>query len=301
MMGKNTKIWLLIAASLILTGCLIFGGVMTMLNWDFAKLSTHKYETNQYSISEKFDSISITADTADIIFLVSENDSVSVTCKEREKEKHSVFVEDGTLVIKLEDNRKWYDYISIHLGSPKITVSLPQGAYDALNISSHTGDIEIPQQFSFASADISLSTGDVNCQASTTEKLKIQTSTGDITVKNLSAGELELQVSTGRTVLTDVQCNALVSTGNTGNVCLRNVIATEKLSIERSTGDVTFDRCDAGEIVVKTDTGDITGSLLSGKIFLPESDTGKVDVPRTTTGGKCRLSTNTGDIKISIP
>jgi hypothetical protein len=52
---------------------------------------------------------------------------------------------------------------------------------------------------------------------------------------------------------------------------------------------------------VKTDTGDITGSLLSGKIFMPQTNTGDVTVPDTVTGGKCRLSTNTGDIKISIP
>ena len=45
-MSKITKIWLIIAASFVLIGCIIFGGVMTMLKWDFTKLSTDKYETN---------------------------------------------------------------------------------------------------------------------------------------------------------------------------------------------------------------------------------------------------------------
>ena len=51
-MGKSVKIWLIIAASLVLIGCIAFGGVMAMLKWDFAKLSTAKYETNDYEINE---------------------------------------------------------------------------------------------------------------------------------------------------------------------------------------------------------------------------------------------------------
>jgi len=299
-MGKKTTVWLLIAAALILIGCIILGCAMHMLKWDFSKLSTVKYVTNRYEITEAFQSISITTDTADIVFVPSGDSNISVTCKEEENAKHTVSVRDGTLVIKLQDNRKWYEHIGIHFGSPKITVSLPQGAYDALTVRSHTGKVEIPQAFAFESADISLTTGAVSCQATTTGKLKIKASTGDITVKNLTAGALELQVSTGRTVLSDVQCNTLVSTGDTGDIRLRNVIVTETLSIERSTGDVVFDRCDAGEIVVKTDTGDITGSLLSGKNFTAQTDTGKIDIPHSAAGGRCQLRTDTGNIKITI-
>ena len=36
-MKKGTKLCLIIAASLILVGCIVFGGAMTMLNWDFSK------------------------------------------------------------------------------------------------------------------------------------------------------------------------------------------------------------------------------------------------------------------------
>jgi len=81
---------------------------------------------------------------------------------------------------------------------------------------------------------------------------------------------------------------------------LKNVNAAEKFSIERSTGDVKFDGCDAAEVFVKTDTGDVTGTLLSEKVFIVETDTGKVDVPKTVNGGRCEITTDTGDINISI-
>ena len=59
-----------------------------------------------------------------------------------------------------------------------------------------------------------------------------------------------------------------------------------------------FDGCDADRIFVKTDTGYVKGSLLSDKVFIAQSDTGDVDVPKTITGGKCEIETDTGDIKI---
>jgi hypothetical protein len=39
----------------------------------------------------------------------------------------------------------------------------------------------------------------------------------------------------------DIVCKNLTSTGSTGDISLKNVIAAEKISIERSTGDVTFE------------------------------------------------------------
>ncbi len=319
-MSKKTKIWLVIAISLILIGCIIFGGVMTVLQWDFRKLSTVRYETNGYEIHENYKNILIVTDTADIVFVPSENGESSVVCYEQKNVKHSVAVKDGTLVIEVVDTRKWYEHIGIFFSTPKITVSVPQGEYGALSVKSSTGDVEIPENFKFESVEISVSTGDVKNYASALEAIKIKTSTGDIRVQNLSADMLELSVttgdviaqsitcgsdikinvSTGDTKLTDVTCKSVSSKGSTGDISLKNVIAGEQFSIDRSTGDVRFDRCDAPELLIKTDTGDVRGSLLSEKVFITQTDTGRVNVPKTVTGGTCQITTNTGDIKIEI-
>ncbi len=320
-MRKRTKTGLIIASSLVLVGCILFGGVMTMLQWDFSKLSTTKYETNEYAIKEHYNNLSIVTDTADIMLVPSESVKSSVVCYEQKNVKHSVTVQDGTLVIEVVDTRKWYEYIGIHFGTPKITVSIPQGEYGALSVRSDTGDVEIPKDFQFEIIDISESTGDVTSDAAVSELLKIKTSTGDIRVENISAGALELsvstgsvtvsevacegdvkiRVSTGKTALTDITCKNVFSSGNTGDISLKNVIAAEKFSIERSTGDVTFDGCDAAEIVAKTDTGDVRGSLLTDKVFITKTDTGRVDVPKTGIGGRCEITTDTGNIRIAIP
>ena len=319
-MSKTTKIWLIIAASFVLVGGIIFGGVMTMLKWDFTKLSTVKYETNDYEITEKLNNISIMTDTADVVFVPSENKKTSVVCHELKNAKHSVTVQDGKLVIEIIDTRKWYEYIGINFGTPKITVCIPQDEYGALYVKSSTGNVEISKEFKFENIDISESTGNVTNYASASENIIIKTSTGNIRVENVSANTLDLSVSTGgvtvsdvtcegdvtvgvstgKTYLTDIACKSVNSSGDTGDISLNNVIATERFSVERSTGDVKFDGSDAAEIFVETDTGDVTGTLLSDKVFIVQTDTGNVDVPKTVTGGKCEITTSTGNINISI-
>lgn len=319
-MRKITKIWLTLAVFLFVTGLILFAAVMQKYNWDFTKLSTTEYETNTYVINEQFTNLSINTDTADIVFALSDDGKCTVECYEEEKAKHSVTVQDDMLVIKVIDNKSWYDHIGINFSSPMITVYFPQAEYTSLSISEDTGDIEIPEDFTFQNVDISLSTGDAHFCASAHEMIKIKTSTGDIHAENVSAGALDLSVSTGRvtatgvtcqrditvgvstgkTYLTDVTCKNVLSSGSTGDITLKNVIAAEEFSISRSTGDVKFDGCDAAEIFVETGTGDVTGSLLSDKIFIAQTDTGKIDVPKSTTGGRCEITTDTGDIKLDI-
>ena len=319
-MRTRTKVWLIIATSFVLIGCILFAGVMTMLKWDFMKLATVDCETNTYEISEAFDSISINTDTADITFALSNDVRCKVECREEENATHSVAVKGSTLTLELIDERTVYNFIGVNFDTPKITVYLPKTEYTSLLIKESTGDIEIPKDFNFKDVDVSLSTGDVTFNASASELIKIKTSTGNICAENVYAGSLDLTVSTGKvavsnviceeditvgvstgkTYLSDIQCKNLISSGSTGDLLLNDVIATEKFSIERSAGDVKFDSSDATEIFVKTDTGDVTGSLLTDKVFIVQTDTGNVDVPKTVNGGKCEINTDTGDIRITV-
>lgn len=319
-MSKAKKIWLIVAASLIALGLLTVIVVMSIFGWDWSKLNNNKYETNTHVITEEFEKLSIDTATADIVLVPSDNGECRIECYEMKKAKHSVFVEDGTLNVKIEDTRKWYDYIGLNFGKVKITVYIPAAGYSELAINDSTGDIEIPGDFSFENIDIFVSTGDVNCRASASGDVKIETSTGDITLANARAGsasvfattgdirilnsdfneDVIVGVSTGDVILSDVTCKNLVSRGSTGDVTLGSVKASEGLSVHRSTGKVMLDGCDAAAIYIKTSTGDVRGSLLSEKVFIVSAGTGKIDVPETTSGGKCEIHTGTGDIKITV-
>lgn len=222
-MSKKTAIWLTVAFVLIFAGGMLFAGVMASLKWDFLKLSTCETETNTYVIEEDFNGISINTSTSDVIFLPSKDGKTKVVCYEYAKLKHSVKASDGILTIEVTDEREWYDHIGIFIGSPKITVYLPEGEYESISVKVITGD-----------------------------------------------------------------------------VALTDVVAKERLTVKTSTGDVALIDCDALEISIKTSTGDVKGSILTEKSFTAKTSTGDVDVPKTQGTGKCEITSNTGDIKISI-
>lgn len=320
-MKKASKIWLIAAASVILIGCILFCGVMTVLNWDFTKLSTNQYETKRYEIHENYQNISIVTDISNIEFAISENADTAVTCDEQKNVTYSVSVRDNSLMIEVMDTKKWYEYIGIHFGTPKIILQIPQETYGSLSVNAKTGNIFIPKELAFESMDIATSTGNVTNNASVLGNVKIETTTGNIRVENISAQAMDLSASTGKITVSDVTCTSdvtigvstgkvdlngmtcqtLTSSGSTGNLSLKNVIASKSFSLKRTTGNIKFDACDANEMVVKTTTGTVTGTLLSKKIFVATTDTGHVSVPNNgTSGGRCEIKTDTGNIKIAL-
>ena len=279
-MSKSVKIWLVIATVLVAIGLFVFVSVMATYGWDFSKLSTVNYKTNIYELKGEFDKISINVDTTDIEFALAEDDC-SVVCFEEEKVSHSVTVQNDTLFIGTVDTRKWYEHISISIGEPKMTVYLPKNEYVSLFIETDTSDITVPKEFSFETLRIDGDTSDVDCFATVSQVMEIEVSTGDINVDTDTAGGLNLVSSTG-------------------DIRVSNIKVKENIDIETDTGDVRFENSDAAEISVETSTGDVIGTLLSEKVFITETSTGDISVPKTTSGGKCEVKTSTGDIKINV-
>lgn len=279
-MNKRMKKELLIAASLVVIGLLMFASVMTIYGWDFRKLNTEKFVTDTYTISEKFDRILLDTDTVDVQILPSEDEDCKVVCYLQETVETAVKVQSDTLRIQAKDERAWYERIGFHFISAEITVFLPEDEYLKFNVHTNTGDVIVEE----LSAEI----------------LEISVSTGDITVTDGTFEEVDMKVSTGDIHVTDLKCSGFNSEGSTGDISLHQVVADQRITIERHTGDVVFDSSDAPVLRVKTDTGDVTGTLLSGKQFITQTDTGSVDIPDSTDGGKCEIETDTGDISICI-
>ena len=300
-MNKTKKIWLVIATLLVVLGSITFLVVMSVLKWDFDKLNTSNYVTNTYNVQDEFRSISIDLKISDVKFKLAEDGKCRVECIEEEKSKHNVFVKDNTLFVEVNEDKAWYEYIGINIGSPKITIYLDKSEYEELLIKVSTGGINLSKDLEFDSVDLSSSTGSISVDEVNAGTLKLKTSTGKINVSNVVCeGDVNIKVSTGNTKLTNFKCKNLSSSGSTGDITLSNVIADETFKIERDTGDIRLEASDAESIYLETDTGDIEGSILTDKIFIAETDLGDINVPKTTEGGKCEIITDMGDINISI-
>ena len=319
-MRKLTKFWLVIAASLILIGAGIFTSMLANSNWDIGRMSTLAYKTNVYTSFEQFQNISIETMTADISFIFTEIDCSRVVCYEMEKAPHTVSFDGEKLTIKQTDHRLWYDHLGINFDMPEIKIYLPKSNYGALNIATTTSNISIPANFQFESVNISGTTGDIKCNASTSGVFKAKMTTGDLTLDNISVGSLDftattgktnisdvlcygdmhINVSTGKMDLTNVKCNGLNTKGTTGDISMDNFVAEDHLIINRTTGDVRFKESDASLIHIELDTGNVNGNLLTGKEFTVNTSTGRTNIPDNSPGGTCIVKTSTGNIKITV-
>ena len=295
------KIALITAAVLTSLGLAILMGVLLISNFDVSKLDKTEYETNIYRVSEDFEKIRINTREPDIVLLASEDNTCKVICVEQKKVKHSVSVENGTLQISETDTRKWYDHITMFAKPISVKVYLPSDQLEALNIDSGTGDVSVPAALTFGSVRMKASTGDITLSGVKAGQIDLSVSTGEILIRSvICRGTASVRVETGDTRITDMTCRNLLTTGSTGDITLKNTVVSDSLSVTRSTGDVNLDHCDAEQITVQTSTGDVSGTLLTEKIFIPRSSTGSIHVPDTAAGGKCQITTSTGDINIRL-
>ena len=216
---------------------------------------TVKLETNEYEIKETFKDIKIFTDTADIDFVLSENLNTLIICEEHKNIKHSVNIKENTLLIEVDDNRKWYEHIGI--STSKITVYLPKSEYGELIMESDTGNIHI-ENINANKLDLSTSTGNLkivntkcknlfsesdtgnillkNVMAS--EKIKIETDTGDVKFKDSDASDIFVKTDTGNVTGNLLTDKVIFAESDTGNVDVPKVITDEKCEIITDTGDI---------------------------------------------------------------
>lgn len=319
-MKKSQIVWVVIAAVLIFVGLGLGLAGLICMDFDFTQLNTANTVTNTYTISEKFYSINIDVDECDLNFVLSDTDECKVVCFEENKAQNKVEVKNGVLTVENQDNRKWYDRIGVYWADTKITLYLPEKEYEVLEISDEVGDILMPSDFSFSNAKIKTSTGDVDFNASIKDILSVDTDTGDITVNKINSANISLNTDTGdidfseaqikqeTTIITDtgsikiddLKSDVIKVESDTGDMLFENVIALKNFKIESDTGDIVFDGCDADSFDIETETGDVSGSLLTAKIFLTETQTGSINVPKTLSGGRFTVKTDTGDIKLNL-
>lgn len=272
-----------------------------------------------FKLEEEFENFNINLDTSDLEFKVGETDEKKVVVRHVKNVSHEVSVKDNSLIIKETDVSKWYEHIFNFKNNQKVTIYLPSQAFDKINIDTDTGDVVIPNLYSFNTMDVKLDTGNFYSRAWVNESIKVESSTGDQYLAGINTKEVNLKASTGHINLKDMNVENTVtlkaSTGemsifnlnaknldmdtDTGDKAIINSLVSEHIEIKASTGDVFINDSDADTLNIQTSTGDVRGVLLTGKTFQATSSTGRVNVPATT-GGLCSIKTSTGDIYMQV-
>ena len=242
---KKSIIWIAITFCLLLVVSVIL----------YSLSITVKLETNEYEIEETFKDIKIFTDTADIDFVLSENLNTLIICEEHKNIKHTVNIKENTLLIEVDDNRKWYEHIGI--STSKITVYLPKSEYGELIMESDTGNIHI-ENINANKLNLSTSTGNLKIVNTECKNLFSETDTGNILLENVIASEkFKIETDTGNVKFKDSDASDIFTKTDTGNVT-GNLLTDKVIFAESDTGNIdvpkvmTDEKC---EII--TDTGDI--------------------------------------------
>lgn len=319
---KNGKLTaLLVAAVCIGLGLVLILGALAAIDFELDWMHDADSTTTTYTIEEAFTDISIKGAECDIRLLPSEDGVCKVVCRESDKIYHTVTVKNSTLTVRRIDSRKWFERISLfNWGKMEIAVYLPESAYASLHITGVSGNIEVPRGFSFVSAELHNTSGDISCSAAVREELSAKTVSGklsiqDVAPKRLTAkstsgkvtvsavkveAAMEVETVSGKIELTDIRCQTLAAESTSGKLVLSEVVASEDIRVKSVSADVELRGCDGDTLWIKTTSGRVTGTLLTEKIFITKTSSGRVDVPRTTSGGTCEITTTSGDIMIAI-
>ena len=140
--------------------------------------------TKEYVLEDSFNKIDVDIVTADLTFKPSEDDKTKVVSVEKEKIHHTAKVSNDTLVIREQDDRKFYEKWFGFVSRMKVTVYLPETTYEELKIDITTGNILAEDSFTFVKQNIKSTTGDLKFENVTGKSADIKITSGNVTLNN---------------------------------------------------------------------------------------------------------------------
>lgn len=293
-----------------------------------------------YPVEEGFTALELRTGAGDVRLLPSDDGKCRVACMENEEQTHRVEVKDGTLYVERQVHKQIGVTFSFGFSERDyIHVYLPESDYEKLILEAASGDVECPAEFRFGEAIVGTASGDVTFRSAVEGTLTISAASGNVTVEGVSpaslsvstasgsirvadvaAGDLSLSADSGdltlenaalsgaaklRTTsgdqrLENVSCASLAAESSSGEKRLTDVLAAGELRCESASGDLILLRCDGDSLDLRAESGEIRGSLRTEKIFLTETASGSVKVPKSVSGGSCEVHTSSGDIRLTL-
>lgn len=284
-----TKIFVIFGSIVLAAALVLFIAGMSVINWDFSKLSTVQYSVLTFEqTDENIHSIDVRYQTADIAVSVSPDaEKIAVkypvrTNADGEQAAVSLKTENGTLYIAESDDN--FEPVTWHIGSvPPVEIVLPAAEYGSLHLQTDTGDMRI--------TDVTAA-----------QNITLQTDTGDIELSGGSAANISATADIGDIRITDVTAAQKITLkSDVGDLTLNSVIAAE-IEADAGTGNVSANGIAADAIGLSADTGDIRGALagkeadytISVRIGLGDSN-----LQSGGSGAKrLNVATDTGDIAL---
>ncbi len=276
-MKKAKKIAIIVAVSMIAVGFVSIVGSLAFVRFDATKLNTMDWENKTYAVEDTFTNISIQGGDATVSLVPATDGKCKVVCTENEVIYDKVEVVDNTLTIERLDESQWYHNIGLNFGEIEITVYLPEDEYETLFIDNTSGRVDVPEDFTFAEAEVVNSSGKINFMADVDGALKVENTSGGIYVGDNSVESLSVKGTSGSIeVMNVVAMGDFEVNGSSGgidisevgcaNISVENSSGVMRLSEIAATGDINVEGTSGGVHLEDVECANLTGSNSSGKI-----------------------------------
>lgn len=266
--GRMGRVLTILCAAAILAACLSGCG---MLGW------TARGGDMSCDIAEPFEDVSIHCVSCDVAVSVGGAETCAVEYRGSSRRACTAEVKNGVLQIE----EKFAHRLSIRnlfgTRNAKLTVFLPQGQYDALELRTVSGDVELEDGGLFRGVQITTVSGDMDL-AGAGGDVTLESVSGNMKLRDGSAGDLTVGTTSGDVAVTGVDV--------AGQAELRTV-----------SGDVTLLDTDASSLSIRTTSGDVHTALQTAKEYVAHTTSGEVAIAANTVGaGRCEIATVSGDI-----
>lgn len=284
-MKKSKKIVIFSALGSVLLGLVIAMAALGSIGFNFYELDSEQYHTyDRYPVEDPYWNVQVEASNGGVLIKPSSNSLNRVVCNISEHINYDVKSENGTLTIKQNDTRKWYEQIGINI-MPQygVIIEVPAGQYEKLSVKTVSGNIEVQNvNFSFQQMELGSISGNIEVNGGTDMELSATTTSGNISC--LDAGFVSVEASS-----------------TSGDVYLTRSRSDGAVNLSNVSGDLNFHEFDAPRIKGTTISGDVSGTLLSGKKFVVQSVSGGVHVPESDpVESICEIKTTSGDVELRI-
>ena len=197
------------------------------------------------------------------------------------------FMADATGALKVENTSG-----GIYVGDNSV---------GSLSVNGTSGSIEVMSVIATGDVEVAGSSGGIGVTEVECANLSAENVSGTMRLYKIAAtGDVSVNGTSGSLNIESVECKNLTGSDSSGKIYCTNVVASGDMKLENISGGISLSACDAANLKLNTTSGSIRGTLLSEKIFMANSVSGSVDVPKTTGGGVCEASTTSGSINLSI-
>lgn len=257
---KKIAIWFYVSGIIVCLGAWITAG------FDVHQLSSHgPFERHVYD-GELADHAILRIDTNydDIQVKLSGDESLHIIYYENDRMTYTFEAEEDLLVMKKEDQTKFYDHLMVmnfsEANKERILVEVPKTFSGAIELTTSNGDIQMSNLNELRSASIDTTYGAVTLDhIKVKASLEVASTNGDMKLEHLDVQEdIHVKTTYGKVDVKDVKANqSMVMESSNENVTLDQVNIKDSLTVDTSYGDIEITRSNAGSTILNTSNGSI--------------------------------------------